>query len=384
MTAFSRTRGLSFSRTRGLSIICLLVLLVSGAPSHSGELQISPKINQCDYFFSGNIEAGDASKIDEMIPSKESGSTLCFNSSGGDLVEGLRIFYVIWNKDGIATRVRNGDRCLSACAVGFLGGSLVMGTGVTRAKNAVIEPGAWLGFHAPRIVLPEGQMHSSADVEESYAVALLDASNLFQLTQNKEHGAIGMTDFLFDRMISTPPASIYSIDTIGKASLAQISVAHVPMPEFTWEGLRNVCDTAIVMTNDHYSGIQSVEAAFSAFSDTGQDGSGRPIPLNDRVWSWKSGNFSYFVIRGYYAPHVNELFCKISLSQFALERELSLPLMERDPTLQWFTVTLWTDAHVPVDQSFSVYAENSTKVSERTEVPYTALWDPMTPLEQFD
>ncbi len=371
-----------FSKISAFWMIWLLTLLASGAPAYAGELKRSSEIDQCDYLFYGNVEAGDASKIDEMIPATASGSRLCLNSSGGDFVEGLRIFYVIWNKDSVATRVRSGDRCLSACAIGFLGGSLVVGTGAIRAQNTVIEPGAWLGFHAPRLVLPEVGAHSPSEVQEAYAIALLDSSYLFQLTQIKEHGAVGMSDFLFARTISTPPESMYNIDTVGKASLARVDVANVPMPELSWEGLRNVCDTAIVMTDERISGVESVEAAFRTFSDTGQDGSGRPITLNDRVWSWKSGNFSNFVIRGYYAPHVNEKFCKISLSQFAMERELSLPLLERDAT-QSFSVTLWTDAQVPVDQTFSGYAENSVKINERVSVPWSALWDPMTPLEKF-
>ena len=373
----------TFSTTHGFWMICLLALFASEVPAYAGELRRTPEINKCDYIFSGEVEAGDASKIDEGIPATASGSRLCLNSPGGDFVEGLRIFYVIWNKDSVATRVRSGDRCLSACAIGFLGGSLVVGTGAIRAQNTVIEPGAWLGFHAPRLVLPEGRAHSSSEVQEAYALALLDSSHLFKLTQIREHGAIGMSDFLFARTISTPPESMYNIDTIGRASLARVDVANVPMPELSWEGMRNVCDTAIVMTDERISGVESVEAAFRAFSDTGQDGSGRPIPLNDRVWSWRSGNFSNFVIRGYYAPHVNEKFCKISLSQFAMERELGLPLLERDATVQSFSVTLWTDAQIPVDQSFSGYAENSVKMNERISVPWTALWDPMTPLEQF-
>ncbi|SMO99941.1 hypothetical protein SAMN06265173_1652 [Thalassovita litoralis] len=373
----------TFSTIHGVWMICFLALFASEVPAYAGELRRTPEINQCDYIFSGEVEAGDARKIDEGIPATASGSRLCLNSPGGDFLEGLRIFYVIWNKGSVATRVRSSDRCLSACAIGFLGGSLVVGSGAIRAQNTIIEPGAWLGFHAPRLVLPEGRAHSSSVVQKAYALALLDSSHLFELTQIKEHGAIGMSDFLFARTISTPPESMYNIDTIGRASLARIDVANVPMPPLSWEGMRNVCDTAIVMTDERISGVESVEAAFRGFSDTGHDGSGRPIPLNDRVWSWRSGNFSNFVIRGYYAPHVNEKFCKISLSQFAMARELGLPLLERDATLQSFSVTLWTDAHVPVDKSFSAYAENSVKMNERISVPWTALWDPMTPLEKF-
>jgi hypothetical protein len=367
----------------GSLIPCLSAFLSMAAAAYAGDLRTSPDIAQCDYYFSGSIEAGDADRIEAAIAATASGTRLCLNSPGGDFVEGLRMFHVIWNKDSVATYVRNGDNCLSACAIAFLGGSLVVGTGAIRSKNAVIEPGAWLGFHAPRLVLPDGGAHSSANVRDAYALALIDTSRLFALTQNVEHGARGMSEFLFARTIATPPDLIYAIDTIGKASLAQVSLAQVPFPEITWGGLRNVCDTAVIMTDGQFSGIDNVDEAFKTFADTGQDGSGKPIALDDRVWSWSSGYFVNFVIRGYPAPHVNETFCKISLSQVALDRETNLPLEDRDPTTQWFSVTLWTDAQVPVDRSFSSYAENSAKADELVSVPWAALWDPMTPLSRF-
>ena len=371
-----------FAISRSL-IPCLSVLLSTAAAAFAGDLRKSPDIAPCDYYLSGPIEAGDAERIEATIPATASGSRLCLNSPGGDFVEGLRMFHVIWNKGSVATYVRNGDRCLSACAIAFLGGSLVVGTGAIRSKNSMIEPGAWLGFHAPRLVLPDGGTHSSANVSDAYALALIDTSRLFALTQKVEHGAKGMSEFLFARTIETPPELIYAIDTIGKASLAQVSLARVPFPEVTWRGLRNVCDTAVIMSHGHFSGIDNVDDAFKTFSDTGQDGAGRPIALDDRVWSWSSGFFLNFVIRGYPAPHVNETFCKVSVSQVALKREANLPLDDRDPTTHWFSVTLWADAQVPVDRSFSTYAENSAKADEMVSVPWAALWDPLTPLTRF-
>lgn len=367
----------------GSLILCVSAFFSMAAAAHAGDLRTSPDIAQCDYYFSGSIEAGDADRIEAAISATASGSRLCLNSPGGNFVEGLRMFHVIWNKDSVATYVRNGDICMSACAIAFLGGSVVVGTGAIRSKNAVIEPGARLGFHAPRLVLPESNSYSSAGVQDAYALALQDSSYLFDLTQIVEHGARGMSDFLFARTIATPPSSMYEIDTIAKASLAQVSVARVPIPELSWHGLRNVCDTAVVMTEGRFAGIESIEQAFENFADTGQDGSGRPITFDDRVWSWTTEYFASFVIRGYPAPHVNETFCKITLSRIALEREQNLPLPDRDPTTQSFSVTLWTDAHIPVDRSFSDYSENSTKVNERVSVPWTALWNPMTPLSHF-
>jgi len=360
-------------------VLAALTLFGAAGMAHAGDLRPSPEISGCDYMFTGPVEEGDAQSIDAMIPATADGSRLCLNSPGGNFVEGLRMFHTIWNKDSVATYVRSGDGCYSACAIAFLGGSLVVGTGAIRSRYAVIEPGAHLGFHAPSLLLEDGSTHSSKEVGDAYALALRSASHLFDLTQIVEHGARGMTSFLYSRTLATPPEAMYEIDTIGKASLSHVDVALVPVPEITWGSMRNVCDTAYVMTDDRFAGVDSAEKAFSVFSDQGSDGSGNPIALADRVWSWTSQGFSYFVIRGYPAPHVNESFCMVSMSHYAWDRENALPLEQKDPTSS-FQVTFWTDAHVPLDESFAGYVESNTLADHQVFVPWFALWNPETRL----
>ncbi|MFG6572467.1 hypothetical protein ACGYLO_12740 [Sulfitobacter sp. 1A13353] len=364
------------------AFVCALGASGVGGPALAGDLRSSPEIAGCDYMFTGPVEEGDAQRIEETIPARYDGSRLCLDSPGGNFVEGLRMFHAIWNKDSVVTYVRSGDACYSACAIAFLGGSHVMGTGAIRFRKAVIEPGAHLGFHAPRLVLEEGSDHTSKEVEDAYAWALKGASYLFDLTQIVEHGTRGMTSFLFSRTLATPPEDMYEIDTIGKASLSQVDVAHVPLPKITWGAMRNVCDTGYVMVSDRFSGLDSAEKAFGTFTDQGFDGSGNPISLEDRVWSWTTGNFSYFAIRGYHAAHVNEKFCMVSMSHYAWDRENALPLEQKDPSSA-FQVTFWNAAHVPIDRSFAGYVENNTRADHVVSVPWFALWDPNTPLTKF-
>jgi hypothetical protein len=357
-------------------------ILTSEAAS-AGTLTETPNLEQCDYLFSGEVEPGDALKIESMIPARYDGSRLCLNSPGGDFTEGLKMFQVIWNKDSVATLIRSGDSCMSACALAFLGGSLVQGTGTMRSKNTVIEPGARLGFHAPRLVLPQGNAYEAATVQNAYTLAISSSAELFQLTQQVDTGAWGMTEFLFYQTLKTPPESIYEVDTVGKANLSGVQIANVPIPEFSWTGFKNVCDTAIVMLGGNGEKADSIERSFSNFSDIGYDGWKEPIAFKDRTWSWKSDYFLNFVVRGYQAPHKNEKFCRVSASRIALDRELNLPLSERDPSTQSFSVTLWEDAAVPVGNSFSNYAETNTKEDAHVAVPWIALWDPSTPLDSF-
>lgn len=349
----------------------------------AGDLRATPDIPGCDFLFNGIVESGDARRIEDIIRPSAKGVTLCLDSPGGSYVEGIRMFYAIWFKGSIETRVRNGHSCLSACALAFQGGSRVVGTGLIRAKFASIEPGAVLGFHAPTLVLPNENQYSSDTVKAAYDEAVWGASQLFLMSRVEQHAARGMSDFLYSNTLATSPESIYEIDTIGKASLAEVGVRNVPMPKITWRGIRNVCETALVTNEGHWSANADLIDAFRRFTDTGDNGTGQPIALQDRFWSWSTDYQSNFVVRGYSAPHVNERFCKVSLSRLALKRELELPLDQRDVVSQWFSVTLWNDAYVPNDRAFSEYAEANTKVEETVSVPWTALWDPMTPLADF-
>ena len=104
------------------------------------------------------------------------------------------------------------------------GGSRVVGTGLIRAKFASIEPGAVLGFHAPTLVLPNENQYSSETVKAAYDEAVWGASQLFLMSRVEEHAARGMSDFLYANTLATSPESIYEIDTIGKASLAEVGV----------------------------------------------------------------------------------------------------------------------------------------------------------------
>ncbi|TNE62523.1 MAG: hypothetical protein EP341_00200 [Sphingomonadales bacterium] len=360
-----------------------ILALIQVSVAAAGELRAVPDTLGCDYLFTGTVDVGDAKRIEAAIRPSADGVTLCLDSPGGSYLEGIRMFYAIWHKDSIETRVLKGSSCFSACALAFQGGSRVVGSGAIRAKFASIEPGGRLGFHAPTLSLPNDNQYSPETVKAAYDEAIWGASQLFTMSRMEEHAVRGMSDFLYAHTLATPPESIFEIDTIGKASLAEVGVRNVPMPEITWRGIRNVCETAIVMTDGHLSRNAELAGAFRAFSHTGDDGTGRPIALNDRVWSWSTEFQSNFVVRGYPAPHVNERFCKVSVSRFALERELSLPSDQRDVASQWFTVTLWNDAYVPNDSSFSQYAQANIKIDETASVPWTALWDPMTPLSDF-
>ena len=103
---------------------------------------------------SGRIEEGDAAKLRKVLAGIKGATprtpgapltTIELSSDGGDVYEGLHIGYLFREFD-VATLVRKGDQCLSACALAFLGGTASHGA-PTPVVQRSIEIGGVVGFH---------------------------------------------------------------------------------------------------------------------------------------------------------------------------------------------------------------------------------------------
>jgi uncharacterized protein YgiM (DUF1202 family) len=102
--------------------------------------------------FSGEIKAGDLSDLTKQVFKEQSTRprplTLSLNSNGNNFEEGILLSLFV-QRSGLRTLVKAGNRCNSACAFVFLGGSTIEGgeTGIQSDRN--LEVGAELGFHMP-------------------------------------------------------------------------------------------------------------------------------------------------------------------------------------------------------------------------------------------
>lgn len=301
----------------GITLAMTIAFLqISPTAMLAGQIREAPEMPQCDYFYFGDVEEGDAQKIEDAIRPTASGTDLCLNSPGGSFQEGVKMFNTIWNKGSVRTRVVNGDICMSACAIAFMGGSMLEGTGVIRFRQSFVEPGSQLGFHSPTLDLPEGGQYSSEVVEFSYELALESSARMFQLTRINEHGVEGMSEYLFARILETAPSDMFTIDTIGRANLAKINLSQVPIRDLNWDGIHNVCDTAFLLADTGIVTRDRSPYEFSDLSHVGDDGTGRPVQFEDRTWSWPTESTMEFVVRGYPAAHKNELFCQATLRRY--------------------------------------------------------------------
>lgn len=109
----------------------------------------------------GQIEPGDSEKLStllrEQLPNPNfdwsNNVVVSLNSDGGDFYEGLALADTIGGF-GVMSFVGPGDRCLSSCAIAYMGGQNVMLRGMPAWPARYIHDEAIVGFHAPFSELP--------------------------------------------------------------------------------------------------------------------------------------------------------------------------------------------------------------------------------------
>ena len=140
-------------------------LLVEPFPNAYGET--SPTMSNAPFAdgrhirLEGEIEPGDSNKLGlllrEALPDYNvdmfNNVVVSLNSDGGDFYEGLMLAGV--SEDfAVSTYVGAGDRCLSSCAIAFLGGLTNYVRGFPKVPTRYLHVEATLGFHSPFSDLP--------------------------------------------------------------------------------------------------------------------------------------------------------------------------------------------------------------------------------------
>ncbi len=264
-----------------------------------------PPDDRCTYRFDGQIETGDAAKIDTMNTWGSAGADLCLNSPGGSFLEGIAMFYKIWERQ-IRTHVLDGDSCESACALAWLGGSTDEGNGVpVKVEGRTLEAGGVIGFHAPSLNLPEGGQYSSQAVENAFKIALKGTEGLLDMSLLKENGAGYFDPFLFKMILATPGSSMYRISTVGSALLTGVDVSGVqPVAPVRRQNIINICDTLMALQVDRNGAFtkpsQYRDYARGTLSDAErakmvlQISSPRVPESDDRLQRLEDGTWVYF------------------------------------------------------------------------------------------
>lgn len=262
-----------------LGLTCATQVAQAGSIATIGDWE-----SECAYMFTGVIEAGDADKVNELETYGSAGATLCFDSPGGSMSEGLKMFELIWNSQ-MRTLVKDGDRCESACAIAWLGGSESHGTLAINDLSRGIEPGATLGFHAPSLPLPEGSVYPARDVERAFLIALNAAEGIFQINLQDQDAADPLNNYLYGRILATPGNKMHRITTIGEALMANISVYGLKFPEkITRAAMLNMCENAYLVSRGVNADMGDASTYVEKQREWAEQGD-RVTLINDEYWA---------------------------------------------------------------------------------------------------
>ncbi|WP_425067780.1 hypothetical protein [Reyranella sp.] len=167
----------------------------------------------------GRFEQGDGDKLRIMLAdlkaktARITGQPLAtaeLSSSGGDLFEGLKVGY-LFREFEVATLVRKGDICLSACAMAFLGGTASRQP-PTPLPSRTIEIGGQVGFHNftldSTVVQNETKGDATAGIARGFGLGRAGASALIRYAAD-----LGVDPGFIAQLLVRPPDTWLYIDT---------------------------------------------------------------------------------------------------------------------------------------------------------------------------
>ena len=257
---FSKLASIAFAGFMSFALMALPLSAATIAPVTDSDL--------CKLSLSGPIEQGDydrflAAAQTSFIPMEEVGestsaNTICLDSPGGSLLEGMLL----------ARHFYEEDLCASACALMFMMGRAV-GPEVSFI-NRKMDINAKLGFHRPSLRLQAEGAFGSRDIEDSYdmaVTAVVDYIVLANKTAPWSSQPMVHSD-LVKRIFATPGDDIFFIDTVEKAARWDIELIGVTMPTtIDEERAYYACENALQWEISlHEAPLDFVGLSLSAYS----------------------------------------------------------------------------------------------------------------------
>lgn len=253
--------------TRCLSSLAVLIAglglwLGLATPSQAMQVRlVNSHPEGCNARATGEIEAGDRAKLERLLPGGAeeaqyfgAAPRLCFDIPGGDFIEGIAIAEYLRLK-GISTHVAEGESCLGACALAFLGGTRAsLEEGVIRTLDRSIHAAATLGFQAPGLELPDGTL-TEDEVTEAFQEAQLATAELFGKLP-----ILSISHSFALEIFTLPPGEHLLVDTVTRTIDVGIRVEGVrPLPdEMSQDQLREICERIDPeMRPDHFERPES-------------------------------------------------------------------------------------------------------------------------------
>jgi len=219
-------------------IVAVAANLLAVLPVHALTLTVKPARAQgpgavagapAEIRATGPFLSGDSDQLAAALQSLEQQGGLAatgpravvdFDSTGGSLDEGMRMGRVL-RRFGVGTLIRAGDRCLSACALAFLGGATPGPEGAVA--NRSLEIGGQLGFHAFYATRDPGARDAATSrargVTEGRAMSAVIIAYVIDMGVDPEHVL---------RALIRPPDDMTYIEAAGE--FASLGVCPVGLP----------------------------------------------------------------------------------------------------------------------------------------------------------
>lgn len=218
-------------------ILLASVLALTPSPTLAATV-VKSVVDSCVLRLEGQIVDGDFQRLTDMAKEAFKGfdgessshDTLCLNSPGGSVSEGVKLASFIY-KSGIGTVIDRGDRCYSICAIMFMMG-IAQGPEVSFI-NRKLDTGGKLGFHRPYLAIDSDEMINVKALAIAHDVAVESITELMILANNQVpwSNSTMMKPDLIQAMLVHVGDDLYYIDTVDKAGRFEIEV--VGQPETT-------------------------------------------------------------------------------------------------------------------------------------------------------
>ena len=179
----------------------------------------------------GTIVAGDADRLRALLdgllppaPARPHGvrGWLSLDSPGGNLLEGIALADYL-RESSIGTRVEEGARCASACAIAFMGGAATDGAG-DRVPMRRLHPRGELAFHAPDLPAAAYARIAPGDLDAARRVEglMVTAARGFARIMRDHDWSPSLTRAALARTGS----DFETVDTVDEAGRWRIEVMH--------------------------------------------------------------------------------------------------------------------------------------------------------------
>ena len=116
--------------------LAVAMLCVHVGLAQAVQMDVQPTVGGAWILLSGEFKPGDGERFTKLLATTRNAIVVVMQSPGGNLKSGLDIGTAIRERQ-LATLVRNGATCASACAAAWLGG-----------LHRYMEPSARIGFHS--------------------------------------------------------------------------------------------------------------------------------------------------------------------------------------------------------------------------------------------